>query len=213
MTLSSELDLTIESKRYASPRARAGLRSHHPMLNSFALLSPNWPVLSQQSPKVPFEPRKSWGLFWLANPLDLTPEFLRANREFWGKIALIGSNAPIPRIVYASMMATRYYAARSAEANKVDREITTQVKATRTQRESLGRWRLLRTDPSSKAPSASSRGRETQVYCHRHGKFAEVLPRSRGPLRSLPRIHRNNGRGPGGRTLHFRGSRGRCRPG
>ena len=140
MTVYSELDLTIESKRYASPRARTGLRPQHPILNSFALPSSNWPVLSQQSPKVPFEPRKSWGLFWLANPLDLTPGFLRANREFWGKIALIGSNAPIPRIVYASMMATRHYAARSAEANKVDREITTQVKATRAQRESL--WTL-----------------------------------------------------------------------
>jgi 3'(2'), 5'-bisphosphate nucleotidase len=137
MTVYSELDLTMESKRHASPLARAGLASHHLILNSFALLSPNWPVLSQESQKVPFDRRKAWRLFWLANPLDGTQEFLRANGEFTVKIALIDSNAPILGIVFASMIDTRYYAARSAGADKVDREITTQVKAPRAERATI----------------------------------------------------------------------------
>jgi 3'(2'), 5'-bisphosphate nucleotidase len=137
MTVCNELDLTMEPMRHASPRARAGLRPHHLILNSFVLLSPNWPVFSQHSPNVPFDPRESWRLFWLANPLDLTQEFLQASGEFWVKIALIESNAPIPGIMDASMMDTRHYAGSGAGADKVDREITTQVKAIRAKRATL----------------------------------------------------------------------------
>jgi 3'(2'), 5'-bisphosphate nucleotidase len=155
---SNKLDLAMESRPHASPRARAGLRSHHLILNSFARLSPNWPVLSQESPKVPFDPRMAWRLFRLANPLDLAQEFLRANGEFRVKIAPIDSNAPIFGIVYASMMDTRCYASRSAGAGKVDHEITTEVKATRAERATL-RTRA----------SPSRRSREQSLECSIRG--------------------------------------------
>jgi 3'(2'), 5'-bisphosphate nucleotidase len=151
MTVYSELDLAMESKRHGSPLARAGLASHHFILNSFALLSPNRPVLSQESPKVPFDQRKAWRLFWLANPRDGIQEFLRANGEFTVKIALIDSNAPILGIVYAFMTDTRYYAARSAGADRVDREITTQVKATRAERATV----RTRASPSRRSQEQS----------------------------------------------------------
>ena len=136
MKVYSELDLAMESKRHGSPLARAGLRSHHLVLNRFALLSPNWPVLSQKSPKVPFDQRKAWRLFWPANPRDGIQEFLRANGEFTVKVALIDSNAPI---------------ARSAGAGKVDREITTQVKAARAERATV----RTRASPSRRSQEPS----------------------------------------------------------
>lgn len=93
MRVSSGLDLAIESRRHGSPWDCAGLRSHHFILNSLALLSPNRPVLSQLSPEVVFDQRKARRLFWLRNPLALTQEFLRANRELRVNETMNGSVA------------------------------------------------------------------------------------------------------------------------
>jgi 3'-phosphoadenosine 5'-phosphosulfate (PAPS) 3'-phosphatase len=59
MTVDSGLVMALGSKRHASPLARAGLASHHLILNSFALLSPNLQVLTQESSKVPFDQQKT----------------------------------------------------------------------------------------------------------------------------------------------------------
>jgi 3'(2'), 5'-bisphosphate nucleotidase len=114
---------------------RPDLTFHHPILKDFALLSPNCPVLSQGSPKAPFDERKSWRHFWVVEPVGGTKKLLRPNGEFTVNIALMDSNVPIFGIVYASVIDKLYYDARSPGAHKVDRKITTQVKAAQAEKQ------------------------------------------------------------------------------
>jgi 3'(2'), 5'-bisphosphate nucleotidase len=65
----------------------------------------------------------------VVEPVCGTKQFLRPNGEFTVNIALMDSNAPNFGIVYASVIDKLYYDARRPGAHKIDRKITTQVKA------------------------------------------------------------------------------------
>lgn len=113
-----------------SPLTQADIASHHVILDGLAQLAPEWPALSEESAETPFELRKSWKYFWMVDPLDGTKEFLRQNGEFTVNIALIEFNIPILGVVYAPAIDKLYFAARMAGAYKVDRGITSRIKAT-----------------------------------------------------------------------------------
>ena len=57
-------------------------------------LTPELPVLSEESAQVPWEQRRHWGAYWLVDPLDGTREFVKRNGEFSVNIALIYQGAP-----------------------------------------------------------------------------------------------------------------------
>lgn len=133
----SEVDPAVEHKRDGSPVTQADLASHLVIQNGLALLSPNWPVLSEESPKISFDKRKSWWHFWMVDPLDGTKEFLNRNGEFTVNVALMEADAPILGVVYAPAIDKLYYASRGAGAHKVYREITSQIKASRAEKATL----------------------------------------------------------------------------
>lgn len=126
-----EAEPAVERKPDQSPQTAADLASHHVILNGLALLSPHWPVLSEESPAVPFVERMTWRHFWLVDPLDGTKEFLQRNGEFTVNIALMEDGAPILGVVYAPALDKLYFAARGAGAHKVDREITSPIRVAR----------------------------------------------------------------------------------
>jgi 3'(2'), 5'-bisphosphate nucleotidase len=131
MTVYGEVNPAVEYKRDNSPLTQADLASHHVILNGLARLSPDWPVLSEESAEIPFDQRKSWRHLWMVDPLDGTTEFLRRNGEFTVNIALVEGDAPILGVVFAPAIDQLYFAARCRGAYKVDRGIISQIKATR----------------------------------------------------------------------------------
>jgi 3'(2'), 5'-bisphosphate nucleotidase len=133
----SEVNPSVEHKSDNSPLTHADLASHQVILNGLARLSPNWPILSEESAEVPFDQRKSWRHFWMVDPLDGTKEFLRRNGEFTVNIALMESNSPILGVVYAPVIDRMYFASRGAGAYRVDREIISAVKATKAENTTL----------------------------------------------------------------------------
>jgi 3'(2'), 5'-bisphosphate nucleotidase len=123
-----EIDPVVELKADKSPLTHADLASHHIILNGLARLSPDWPVLSEESAEAPFEQRRSWPYFWMVDPLDGTKEFLSRSGEFTVNIALIEGNAPILGVVFAPALDRMYFAARSMGAYTADGEAVTQIR-------------------------------------------------------------------------------------
>ena len=140
MKIYDEVNPAVEYKVDNSPLTQADLASHHIIVNRLNQLSPEWPVLSEESKEIPFEQRSSWQYFWLVDPLDGTKEFLLRNGEFTVNIALIAKDTPILAVVCAPAMDKLYYAAKGAGAWKADREAVSRI---RTAKSANGAMRVV----------------------------------------------------------------------
>ena len=80
----------VEHKADASPVTAADLAAHHRIVDGLHALTPDVPVLSEESAHlVPLRQRRGWQRFWLVDPLDGTREFVKRNGEFTVNIALV----------------------------------------------------------------------------------------------------------------------------
>jgi 3'(2'), 5'-bisphosphate nucleotidase len=84
----------VQSKADASPLTEADLRAHRTIVSGLHELTPDLPVVSEESEPPPFAERRRWAKYWLVDPLDGTKEFVGRNGEFTVNIALIDAGAP-----------------------------------------------------------------------------------------------------------------------
>jgi 3'(2'), 5'-bisphosphate nucleotidase len=131
MTIYDGERLDFDYKQDKSPLTQADIASHDIVLAGLARLSPDWPVLSEESAQIPFGQRSAWKHFWMVDPLDGTKEFINHNGEFTVNIALIEGNTPTLGVVYAPAIDKMYFAAKGMGAFKVDHQVTSQIRATR----------------------------------------------------------------------------------
>ena len=82
-------DFDVERKQDSTPLTEADLAAHHRIVAGLAALTPEIPVLSEESAEACFQLRKQWSRYWLVDPLDGTREFVKKNGEFSVNIALI----------------------------------------------------------------------------------------------------------------------------
>lgn len=88
-------DFDVERKADASPLTAADLAAHRRIVSGLATLTPDIPVLSEESADACFDARKAWTRYWLVDPLDGTREFVKKNGEFSVNIALVDDGAVI----------------------------------------------------------------------------------------------------------------------
>lgn len=106
----------VMSKADQSPLTEADIASHRIICESLVQLTPQYPVLSEESAEISVAQRMAWKKYWLVDPLDGTKEFIKRNGEFTVNIALIENGTPILGVVYAPVLDVCYYAARGAGA-------------------------------------------------------------------------------------------------
>jgi 3'(2'), 5'-bisphosphate nucleotidase len=94
-------DLGVQYKADDSPLTLADLAAHECISAGLKALTPEIPVLSEESAAVPWSVRRAWKRYWLVDPLDGTKEFINRNGEFTVNIALIEHGEPVLGIVYA----------------------------------------------------------------------------------------------------------------
>ncbi len=82
-----------------SPLTEADVRSHRLICAALAELTPDWPVLSEESDDVGATVRAAWTTYWLVDPLDGTREFVSRNGEFTVNIALVQDHRPVLGVV------------------------------------------------------------------------------------------------------------------
>lgn len=108
----------IEEKKDHSPLTSADLASHTLIIESLEKLTPEIPILSEESSVIPFEERSKWNSYWLIDPLDGTREFIKRNGEFTVNIALIMNQVATLGVVYIPVQDILYYASNGNGAYK-----------------------------------------------------------------------------------------------
>jgi len=101
-------DFNVELKDNDSPLTKADIAANDIIVAALTDLTPEIPILSEESAKAPYEKRKAWAKFWLVDPLDGTKEFIKRNGEFTVNIALIENGKPILGVVYAPVLKHTY---------------------------------------------------------------------------------------------------------
>ncbi|WP_111657970.1 3'(2'),5'-bisphosphate nucleotidase CysQ [Isoalcanivorax indicus] len=94
-------DLDVTHKADDSPVTAADLAAHRVIAEGLAALTPDLPLLSEESTDKDWDMRRQWSRFWLVDPLDGTREFIRRNDEFTVNIALIEAGEPVLGVVHA----------------------------------------------------------------------------------------------------------------
>ncbi len=103
-------DFDVEHKDDKTPLTKADMAAHHTIIQGLTELTPTWPILSEESAKIPFAERTQWNCYWLVDPLDGTREFIKRNGEFTVNIALIYEHKPILGVVYVPVTEVSYFA-------------------------------------------------------------------------------------------------------
>lgn len=82
-------EFAVQHKDDRSPLTAADLAAHRCIVDGLAALTPDIPVLSEESSSADIATRRQWARFWLVDPLDGTREFIKRNGEFTVNIALV----------------------------------------------------------------------------------------------------------------------------
>jgi 3'(2'), 5'-bisphosphate nucleotidase len=101
-------DFEVSHKEDHSPLTLADLASHHIICDALASLTPDIPVLSEESSDMDYDTRAGWSQYWLVDPLDGTKEFINRNGEFTVNIALIRFHQPILGVVHVPVTGVTY---------------------------------------------------------------------------------------------------------
>ena len=111
-------DFGVEIKSDDSPLTKADLAAHNVIVDDLKKMTPDVPILSEESANIPFNIRSQWNKYWLVDPLDGTKEFIKKNGEFTVNIALIEDGNPILSVVYVPVKKMTYSAAKGYGAFK-----------------------------------------------------------------------------------------------
>jgi 3'(2'), 5'-bisphosphate nucleotidase len=114
-------DFDVERKEDNSPLTAADLAAHKKIVARLQELTPDIPLLSEESTKIPFDTRSQWSRYWLIDPLDGTREFVKRNGEFTVNIALIENHQPTIGVVYAPVLDSLYYGVSGSGAWKQEK--------------------------------------------------------------------------------------------
>ncbi|MDJ0710434.1 MAG: 3'(2'),5'-bisphosphate nucleotidase CysQ [Woeseiaceae bacterium] len=113
-------DFEVQSKDDASPLTQADLASHRWIDAGLKSLTPNVPIISEESGLVSFEERATWRRYWIVDPLDGTREFVNRNDEFTVNIALIEDGVPVLGVVHVPVFERTYVGCQGHGAERRD---------------------------------------------------------------------------------------------
>ena len=100
--------------------------------DGLARLTPDLPLLSEESAGIPFATRSAWRRYWLVDPLDGTKEFINRNGEFTVNIALIDDHEPVLGVVHVPVSAVTYAGLAGAGATRSENDAAPQPITART---------------------------------------------------------------------------------
>ncbi|WMJ70192.1 3'(2'),5'-bisphosphate nucleotidase CysQ [Stenotrophomonas sp. 24(2023)] len=153
----------VQIKDDDSPVTAADLAANAVIERGLRQLTPDLPILSEESAQVPWEVRQHWGAYWLVDPLDGTREFVRRNGEFSVNIALVYQGAPAFGVVLAPVTGIVWHAQRGELAYR-----------RQGMHDSVLRTRVPATAPLRVAASRSHRSPATQVLLDRMGEIETI---------------------------------------
>jgi 3'(2'), 5'-bisphosphate nucleotidase len=156
----------VDFKADDSPLTQADMAAHRLIVSRLQALTPDIPILSEESPGITYRERQHWSEFWLVDPLDGTREFVQRNGEFTVNIALVRQHQPVLGVVHVPVQHLTYWAAEQLGAFKTAAGHTVTLQASR-----------ALTLPMKVVASRSHAGAETQAFLDnlRHDYALEVV--------------------------------------
>ena len=152
-------EFSVQEKDDKSPLTAADMASHKTIVAGLQSLSPDIPVLSEESAKIPYQERAGWHTYWLIDPLDGTKEFIKRNGEFTVNIALIHDGVPVLGVVHVPVTGVCYAACEGKGA----------IKATPGEGDKAIRVRALSDGPVAVVGSRSHQGDSLKAYLAKLG--------------------------------------------
>lgn len=128
---------SVQLKEDHSPLTEADLAAQRVIGAGLRALTPDIPMLGEESAPEVFAQRRDWSTLWLVDPLDGTREFVKRNGEFTVNIALIQHHEPVLGVLSAPARKVLYAAARGQGARRRDAD---------------GRWQSIRAQPRAATP-------------------------------------------------------------
>jgi 3'(2'), 5'-bisphosphate nucleotidase len=159
-------DFNVVKKDDNSPLTQADLAAHHVIVQALSKLTPDIPILTEESESISYQTRSQWHQYWLIDPLDGTREFVKRNGEFTVNIALIDNHVPVLGVVYAPVTGLLYYASHRQGAYK-------QLGASKPQKINT---RVLSLNHSTIAGSRSHSNEKMQQFMHKLEEVTGVAP-------------------------------------
>ncbi|GAB3349190.1 3'(2'),5'-bisphosphate nucleotidase CysQ [Lysobacter tyrosinilyticus] len=153
-------EFAVEHKDDNSPLTAADLASHRCIVDGLARITPDIPVLSEESAhEVSTDTRRHWHRLWVVDPLDGTREFVKRNGEFTVNIALVEDGVAVFGVIQAPVTGQLWHG--SAELGAFLREHG---------RDTAVRARAPARAPLRVAASRSHRDTRTQGFIDRMGE-------------------------------------------
>ena len=112
-------DIEVSEKADSSPLTQADLASDRFILQALRTLTPDVPIITEESVDEANPPDVSGGRFWLVDPLDGTKEFISRNGEFTVNIALIEDGRPVAGVVHAPALAMTWAGAFKDDGTRI----------------------------------------------------------------------------------------------
>ena len=125
-------DFQVTEKADQSPLTEADLASHKVIVSALQKLTPEIPVLSEESASIPYQTRREWTTYWLIDPLDGTKEFIKRNGEFTVNIALIHHGQPVLGVVHVPVTGVSYFGDQDNGAFKQESGSTRKISVEKT---------------------------------------------------------------------------------
>lgn len=104
-------DYSVRNKSNNSPVTEADIAANEIIVSSLAKLTPEIPIISEESDIADYSVRSHWQRYWLIDPLDGTRSFVQGTDEFTVNIALIESQYPILGVVHSPIEQSTYWGA------------------------------------------------------------------------------------------------------
>ncbi|MGQ8366501.1 3'(2'),5'-bisphosphate nucleotidase CysQ [Glaciecola sp. 1036] len=111
-------DFEAYEKEDESPVTTADYKANEIIVEALQRLTPEIPIMSEETSIPPLAERSQWQRYWLIDPIDGTQEFIARSGDFTVNIALIENNRPVVGVIYWPCGQSLYFASDNEGAYK-----------------------------------------------------------------------------------------------
>lgn len=111
-------DFETYEKEDESPVTSADYKANEIITEALTRLTPNIPIMSEETEIPSMDERKDWTRYWLIDPIDGTQEFVARSGDFTVNIALIERHQPVIGVIYWPCGESLYFASENNGAYK-----------------------------------------------------------------------------------------------
>lgn len=140
-------DFVTEQKADTSPVTTADLAANAIIIDRLSDLTPDIPIISEETTIIPLAQRQQWPRYWLIDPMDGTQEFVARSGDFAVSIALVEHGWPALGVIYWPKEDILYYATRGHGSFKQQRNLINRMQVHQHQRGDVLRIAVSRRQP------------------------------------------------------------------